>query len=878
MVTIFKRAITLSLKSFRFISLVIIVLHTPFVCAQTIGNPSEQLMQFVQNIKTFNKMFPREQVYLHFDNIGYFMGETIWYKAYVVNPFNHKASGLSKVLYVELLTPEGRVLQVQKLKIENGQAHGQLPLTKLLHAGFYEIRSYTAYMLNEENPSYFSRVLPIFDALKEPHDSLVYRSPRMTRPGNSQRLPDMRPKKERSSKVNMAFYPEGGSLVETLSSRVMFKITDKNGNPATTSGNIKNGKGEELCTFSTLHDGMGYFHLRPERGEEYYAEITFTDDGTRRFKLPEALPEGCVMTVNNLRENHMTVSLSKNIKGDTLPMGMTLMSNGRLVGFEEIHWNGQDELLLKFPKENFLPGILRVTLFDINGQVFSERPAFVHPRNHVRMKSNFTTPDTLQGGMTELNMELTDEEGNPHPSTLSLSIRDKAKETPCNGTYSGGMSSSLLLGSELKGYIHHADYYLESNDMAHRSALDLLLCVQGWRNHAWERMTKPQNVRVRYPVEEGLMVMGKVTSLLRNRAKDSINLQLYLYNGAGEKLTGKTFTDKNGHFAFTAEEFYGRWNMILTTSEKEKNKLKEMDINIHKVIGPKTRNYNHAETELFQLESKRNASEINYRIPMDSLEASWENLLPEVKVKATKDWETKRVRKWSNIIYDMDDERMLMDDTGEMYLEEFYDWLMEKNPYFGYTMDWGKASDLSDTFYVPSYKGRPVKFLISRVGTGVQTEAQHEPAIRIEELSVNDVEGVAVSEKTHAQNFLLPSEDIALGVASHDSLRNKNYVVVSVFVRKDYFEKKHKDGKGVRSSKMDGYTRPQQFYVQDYSRTALPNDRTIRRTLYWNPNLRTDEKGRVRIQFHNNTPHENLKVDSESISWDGYINFNVTSE
>ena len=43
-----------------------------------------RLKTFVRNIDNFNRLFPQEKVYLHLDNTGYYMGDSIWYKAYVI--------------------------------------------------------------------------------------------------------------------------------------------------------------------------------------------------------------------------------------------------------------------------------------------------------------------------------------------------------------------------------------------------------------------------------------------------------------------------------------------------------------------------------------------------------------------------------------------------------------------------------------------------------------------------------------------------------------------------------------------------------------------------------------------------------------------------
>jgi len=122
-----------------------------------------KLLSFVKNINTFNRQFPQEKTYLHFDNTGYFVGEFIWFKAYVVRADNHHLTELSKILYVELVSPEGFVVESRKLKIENGQCHGEFLLKDSLFAGFYEIRAYTANMLNFGNDGIFSRVFPVYD-------------------------------------------------------------------------------------------------------------------------------------------------------------------------------------------------------------------------------------------------------------------------------------------------------------------------------------------------------------------------------------------------------------------------------------------------------------------------------------------------------------------------------------------------------------------------------------------------------------------------------------------------------------------------------------------------------------------------------------------
>ena len=112
----------------------------------------------------WNRLYPQEKVYLHLDNTAYFLGETIWMKAYVTRSDTENRSNISRVLYVELISPRGFVMERRKLQVTDGLAWGDIKLTKrILKAGYYEIRAYTRYMTNWGKRNFFSRVFPVFD-------------------------------------------------------------------------------------------------------------------------------------------------------------------------------------------------------------------------------------------------------------------------------------------------------------------------------------------------------------------------------------------------------------------------------------------------------------------------------------------------------------------------------------------------------------------------------------------------------------------------------------------------------------------------------------------------------------------------------------------
>lgn len=91
----------------------------------------------------------QEKVYLHLDNNWYFTGDTIYYKAYVVDAATNRPSQLSRVLYVELLNEQGYLVERQKIAMGiKGHEQGAFCVPDSVFAGYYEVRAYTKWMMN----------------------------------------------------------------------------------------------------------------------------------------------------------------------------------------------------------------------------------------------------------------------------------------------------------------------------------------------------------------------------------------------------------------------------------------------------------------------------------------------------------------------------------------------------------------------------------------------------------------------------------------------------------------------------------------------------------------------------------------------------------
>lgn len=190
------------------------------------------LTALARRVEQFGEALPQEKVALHLDNTSYYQGDDIWFQCYVVASGLNRPTEWSKTLYVELLNPGGEIVSKQILPVRNGRCHGHFALTQLpFYSGFYEVRAYTKYMLNFDEASVFSRIIPVFDKPEVPgHYVEKEISPR------AGKYPQERKRSRKEKKLNLRFYPEGGYLVKDVPVRVAFEATDASPLPRATKG------------------------------------------------------------------------------------------------------------------------------------------------------------------------------------------------------------------------------------------------------------------------------------------------------------------------------------------------------------------------------------------------------------------------------------------------------------------------------------------------------------------------------------------------------------------------------------------------------------------------------------------------------------------
>lgn len=119
--------------------------------------------------------YPQEKVHIHTDKPYYVVGDSLWFKGYIVNAEKNGLSGLSKILYVDLINERDSIKKSLRIPVVLGLAWGDMVLTDSLTEGNYRLRAYTNWMRNFGEEYYFDKVIRIGRSLPDQvHASVNY--------------------------------------------------------------------------------------------------------------------------------------------------------------------------------------------------------------------------------------------------------------------------------------------------------------------------------------------------------------------------------------------------------------------------------------------------------------------------------------------------------------------------------------------------------------------------------------------------------------------------------------------------------------------------------------------------------------------------------
>jgi len=754
-----------------------------------------------------------EKTYLHTDRSTYFMGEDIWYKAYNVRASNNTLFDNSNILYVELISPDSKIIARNKTNLEIGLGNGDFKLADSLGVkpGRYQIRAYTNWNRNFGEDFVFKKDIEIFNVFEpNPNPVLVEE--------NAKIIKAITTGVENTVKVD--FFPEGGSLLENVAGIVGFKAVDRNGNPIDVKGEIYDSDNELVTTFASGHDGMGKFQMIPIEGKNYYAKIKPTAETEFRIELPKALKQGYSLSFRLFKgKNIITINTNQATLAQNPNQALTVICRAKGISYiETTQTLRETSLSFELPKDKTPDGISQITLYDSSSKPQSERLVYIEKEADLEVQLAADKPSYKPNEKVTLNVSSKSKTGVAKSASFSISVTDMngAQEDKDFGT---NICSYFLMESDIRGKIYNPAYYFDPANLKRLEHLDNLLLTQGWRDFVWKNLPMPYESTT-YIAEKGITISGKVKQLLGEKPLVNNNMTLGLMNDKHFNFFNAT-TDIAGVYKFENLMFSGKTTMYLnSTNEKGKFRGEIIAYPIEQspiLVSFKSDTNSSSDLEPGVVE--------NVFKKYTAFGVKPENVLKEVTVSSSLKKKDDMIANYGN--YGFADKTYIADEDTHLFstIDEL---LMTKFPNVG------------GNIYIVD--GRTI--------------SAEDKQSMVDVISPSDV--LKIDVITGAQATLFFGAEAAAGV-------------IAIYTNQNTGNRPKKETFHSIKQEITGFYTARVFYVPNPEKPnlELDNNAAVRNTIYWNPYVHPDKSGNVNVSYYNSGVETKVKVALEGITGSG---------
>jgi hypothetical protein len=767
-------------------------------------------------LNELDKNYPQEKIYIHYDRPYYNTGETIWFKAYLFSA--NLPSLISKTMYAELINEKGDVLQRKTIPVLSSSASGDFALPDTMRVSQVYIRAYTPWMLNFDSSFLYLKPIRIISAQAKTEKA----------------------KKEVS--FSLQFFPEGGELVEGLESRVAFKAVDDQGFPITVKGDVLDSKKQKIASFSDIHDGMGYFTLKPAADEKYKAVWKDSKGVAHETNLPVAKKSGVVLSVKNEGNTiSYSVSRSETLAPDQRNFQVLAHINQAGVYMARVNLSARNKVTAPIPSENLPEGIMQVTLFSDKGQPLAERIVFVNHQNYYFITDVHTKEKNLsKKAKNTLQLDI----GDTLISNLSVSITDAGTTTATREE--DNIFSHVLLSSDIKGYVHNPAYYFSGTADSLQTHLDLVMMTHGWRRFKWEDVVAGRNPVIKNYPQPYVTVNGQVLGLLPGDLVDK-ELTVILETKKSSNQFLFVPVSRKGEFTISNLLFYDTAKLYYQFNNDKSKRL--------------------TSTASFNF---RNSFIILPDKPIANLLPSLKPIIPDsaaqkknealAKLRQNEFFEGIKVKELTGVVV-----TARQRSAAQKKDEEYTSGLFSGGD--GYTFDLESDPLAASSRTVLDYlQGKVAGLQVQSNGPtgGSLSWRGGTPSLYMNEMNVqvDQIQSMPMSDVALIKVFRPPFLG-AIGGGSGGA--------IAVYTKKGI--QTNSTAKGLDFTSVVGYTTPREFYSPDYSMPSADKDKNdYRATLYWSPYVVFDKfTRRIMIPFYNNDNCKKIRVVIEGMNEQGKL-------
>lgn len=406
------------------------------------------------------------------------------------------------------------------------------------------------------------------------------------------------PLKTLNVKNDVQFFPEGGALVAELPTQIGFKAIKSTGLGIEMTGEIVDAAGTSITSFSSEHFGMGKFLFTPQKDQQYFANVNFSDGSKGTYALPKVEAEGINLVVDNNDPLNLRFNIQSNSAYLTRNLNKSFYIIGRSGGV--VYYAAQSGLKNQVhtgsvPKNNFPSGIAQLSIVSPTGKVLSERLAFINVDDTLTL--NVKNEKASYGTRQQVKMKMSALLGDSlTKGEFSVAVIDESK-VPFDEDNENTIWSSLLLESDIEGYIEKPNYYFLAKHEDRFSKLDLLLLTQGYRRYEYKDIAADKEPEINMLPEQSLSISG----IIRRGDGMPLKNSAILLQIPEKSFYKDGSTDDKGRFVFTDLIFQDSVEAVVNA--RAGSSIKNMMINVDGEPYPSINKNSKAAAEILNIDS-----------------------------------------------------------------------------------------------------------------------------------------------------------------------------------------------------------------------------------------------------------------------------------
>jgi hypothetical protein len=615
-----------------------------------------------------------------------------------------------------------------------------------------------------------------------------------------------------NEKQTLKITPEGGRLVRDVQNKLSIHSSI-----ARSTILIIDSEEIEIARVSTDMQGIGSVKFIPKLNKKYYATII---GDTIRAPLSEIKSDGVSLLLETERKGESIKIIATSPQGSELrdkELAVIVSARNKVYYSTTFRQGNQNFVEIQVPQIELPDGIVHACVLDNAANLLASRDFYNH-RDHISASIDIDKKNFLPREKIIFEISITDDKGMPLVGEFVVNVLNTATQE---------IENQNSLSDELNILYGKSDaYVIDRSDSAWLTSLDNYL-ISGTKDISWKKILTEKIGSPVYPYSRIIQKKGRAYFADTSKPlPPSTHIMFYLQNGLDRY---QTVTAENGRFGLAMLDVVGKDEFFYIA---ESNGEEIPDI---KIVW----------------------DEIQLNLPHAP---SWSEIgTPDLYASFV---QKKRIIDQSyNIHYSHGVFETSIDEEEET--DEFENIIKGADISIN-VQDYVILSSMEELVkeVIPSIFHRKTgKKSIVRVSLMQPMQSRHDPLYIIDGIATKNTDfflSLKPADLLSVKVVYNPKKLLPLGLMGKDG-------IVIVHSKSGDIREPINDSTRL----VEGVNKPLTFATKNYSENQITSKPDFRSSIYWNPSIKTDERGKALVEFYCSDDIGNLLIKIDGIAEKG---------